>query len=224
MAEISATPGQLISAGAGTSFDVVPSVPVAKDTFNRRARIGRPSPADSGEATELTMLLDGVSVFASWWSAQTPTNSLKRAYLRARGRRSVAFWPYVQAAGGSWARVTSPGRSSSQAVRWWSSISVAGPVFTVSAELSYADLREARPSSGIALTDVSVVSLTPGVTTSVLSASGNTLRFTVVPGSYRSVLLHISAIEARGYDGFTEAELSGAPARLDQTVELILPS
>ena len=227
MREISSDPGQALSEGAGTSFEIVPVVAISKRTLNRQARFGSPARQESGEATELSRLVDGAAAFAGWWKSQTPTNSLKRAYLRARGRRAVVFWPRLED-GGVLTRVTKPGRSSPQVMRWWSSItpsgSPSGSPFVVSAELTYSDIREARPSTGIELTGVSITPITPGVTITSISLAGNILTFSVTPGAYRSVLLRISGTESRGYDGFSESDLRGAPSQLNEVVELLLPT
>lgn len=223
MREISSAPGQALPKGAGTSFEIVPVVAISKRTLNRQARFGLPARQESGEATELSRLVDGAAAFAGWWKSQTPTNSLKRAYLRARGRRAVVFWPHLED-GGVLTRVAKPGRSSPQVTRWWRSIASSGSSFVVSAELAYSDIREARPLPGIELTGVSITPITPGVTTAFGSLVGNILTFSVTPGAHRSILLQISGTEVRGYDGFLESELRGAPSQLNEVVELLLPT
>jgi hypothetical protein len=225
MREISSEPGQALSKGAGTSFETVPVVAISKRTLNRQARFGLPERQGSGEATELSRIVDGAAAFASWWKSQTPSNSLKRAYLRARGRRAVVFWPRLEV-GSALTRVAKPGRSSPQVMRWWSSITPSGSSFIVSAELAYSDIREVRPlpEEVIELTGIGITSITPGVTVAFVSLVENILTFSVTPGAHRSILLRISGTEARGYDGFLEADLRGAPAQLKEVVELLLPT
>lgn len=225
MSAISFEPGQEITQDSSVAVSDIPEVLAVKNTVNRAARRGFAGPEASGEATAVVQLLDGVGRFAEWWKSATPTESLKYAYLRARSRRKVTFRPYIQQASGTFNAATSRGRSKGQNTRWWRSIAAGSGIYTITAELMYADVLTARPTAGITLTNLSVTAITPGVTIGGVSSGASVISFTL-PNSTtpKSILLRITGIESRGYDGFSAAELAGAPAMLQETVELILPT
>jgi len=225
MSSISFEPGQEITQDSFATLSEIPEVLAVKNQVNRAARKGFAEPEASGEATAVVQLLDGVGRFAEWWKSSTPAESLKYTYLRARSRRKVTFLPYIEQAPEVFVAATTRGRSAGQRTRWWKPITETSSPYTVKADLMYADILTARPTAGITLTDLAVVAITPGVTIGALSSAANEISFTLTlsTGAPKSVLLRITGIESRGYDGFSAAELSGAPAVLRETVEIILP-
>jgi hypothetical protein len=225
MSAISFEPGQEITQDSSASVSDIPEVLAVKNTVNRAARKGFADPEASGEATAVVQLLDGVGRFAEWWKSATPTQSLKYTYLRARSRRKVTFLPHIQQASGTFSAATSRGRSKGQKTRWWSSIATGSSVYTITAKLMYADVLTALPTAGITLTNLSVTAITQGVTPGSVISGANVISFTLpISTTPKSILLRITGIESRGYDGFSAAELVGAPAMLQETVELILPA
>lgn len=208
---LSVEPGQEI---LDVDRKVVKEVPVARAAALRAARVGQPSP-ETLSIRSILQLLDAGARLQRWGSS-TPAG-LRSSIQLGHGRRKLTFWPRIEGV-----RVAARGRSSSQTRQWWASITGTSP-YTVTAELGYADFTQGRPPGGLVLEDVQVTSLTPGVTATVLSSDPNFLRFTVPNGECRSILLHITGRELRGYGEVENTDPQGSPAQLNEFVELLLP-
>lgn len=219
MSSILVEPGQEVEQVVGSTFNGVPEVLAVKAKVTREARLGKPSPEQSGAVTEVVALLDGFQRITDWWKSAS-TNPFKTAYRTARGRRKITLWPYydtVQAA--------SKGRSAPQDVTYLRIFNGIESSLTLSftAELRYADI-EIPIGTGITVTPF-IVSLTKGVTaTCTMGSRANQLiiQITRTSANIKEAVLRIYGTEV-GREILPASGLPAALAQINQTVVTKLP-
>jgi hypothetical protein len=215
MSSLIADPGVEIAAEV-SGAPVVPEVLAVKNQIGRRARLGRPAPPPSGEATEIVHLLDAFKKVTEWWTTPS-SNPLLNAYRSARNRRKITFCPYTIRDG---VRVpqSSKGRSAAEEVLAATSVTFAAGVYTALIELCYSEV--STRGSGITLAPT-VDSLTVGCAVTSVNDMPDyvEINFTV-PSGLSEVVLHIYGVEER--ELLSASGLTAAPAQMNETIVIKL--
>jgi hypothetical protein len=215
MSSLIADPGVEIAAEV-SGAPVVPEVLAVKNQIGRRARLGRPAPPPSGEATEIVHLLDALKKVTEWWTTPS-SNPLLNAYRSARNRRKITFCPYTIRDG---VRVpqSSKGRSAAEEVLAAKSVTFAAGVYTALIELCYSEV--STRGSGIILAPT-VDSLTVGCTVTNVNYMPDyvEINFTV-PSGLSEVVLHIYGVEER--ELLSASGLTAALAQMNETIVIKL--
>jgi hypothetical protein len=217
MSSLIADPGVEIAAEV-SGAPVVPEVLAVKNQIGRRARLGRPAPPPSGEATEIVHLLDAFKKVTEWWTTPS-SNPLLNAYRSARNRRKITFCPYTIRDG---VRVpqSSKGRSAAEEVLAAKSITLEDGAHVVTVELCYSEV--STRGSGIMLVPT-VTPLTIGCDVDLLDQIPDHLRFAVKGAGVAGlseVVLHIYGVEER--ELLSASGLTAAPAQMNETIVIKL--